>query len=98
MVITIRERLRRWFGRASGAGSRLSPGAGAMLLRELDATQEVEFDCDQVHQLLDQFTEAVQRGENGAAWMPLIRAHLERCTDCRQEFEALLRVLQASWA
>ena len=98
-MTTIRERLRRWFGPGSRpAASRLSPEAAAVLARELVATQEVEFDCDQVHQLLDQFAEAVQRGENGAAWMPLIRAHLERCTDCRQEFEALLRVLQASWA
>lgn len=69
-----------------------------MLARELEATQEVEFDCERVHQLLDQFAEAVYRGENGASWVPLIRAHLERCTDCRQEFEALLRVLQASWS
>jgi len=97
-VTTIRERLRRWLGLGSRPTARISPGAAAVLVRELESTQEVEFDCEQVHQLLDQFAEAVQRGEDGAAWMPLIRAHLERCTDCRQEFEALLRALQASWA
>ena len=97
-MTTIREHLRRWLGLRPKMAGRLSPGAAAMLLRELDATQDVEFDCSQVYQLLDQYAEAVQRGEDGAAWIPLIQAHLERCTDCRQEFEALLGALRASWA
>jgi len=84
--------------RLFGNRPRLSPLAAARVARELESTQEVEFDCEQVYQLLDQFAEAVQRGEDGAAWVPLIRAHLERCGDCRQEFEALQRVLQGAWA
>jgi hypothetical protein len=95
-VTTIRERLRRWLGRSPG--HRLTAEAALTLARELESTQEVEFDCDQVHRLMDQFAEAVQRGQDGAPWVSLIRAHLEKCGDCRQEFEALLRVLQSSWA
>ncbi len=92
------ERLRHWLGLGPRSPSRLSLAGAARLGRELGSTQETEFDCEQVYKLLDQFADAVQRGENGAPWMPLIRAHLERCSDCRQEFEALLKVLQATWA
>jgi hypothetical protein len=92
------DRLRRGLfgGRRPMAG--LAPSAAARMAHELASTQEVEFDCEQVYQLLDQFAEAVLRGQDGAPWVPLIRAHLERCSDCRQEFEALLRVLQGAWA
>jgi len=88
------ERIRHWLGLRPSFASRLSPVAAVQIGRELESTRETEFDCEQVYQLLDQLAEAMQRGENGAPWMPLIRAHLERCSDCRKEFEALLRVLQ----
>lgn len=92
------ERLRHWLGLGRRSLSRLSPAGAAQIGRELESTRETEFDCKQVYQLLDQFAEAVRRGENGAPWMTLIRSHLERCSDCRQEFEALLRVLQSTWS
>ena len=92
------DRLRHWLGLGRGFPFRLSPAAAVQIGREIESTQEAEFDCEQVYRLLDQLADAVQRGENGAPWMPLIRAHLERCSDCRQEFDALLRVLQLTWS
>ena len=91
-------RLRHWLGLGRGFPSRLSPAAAVQIGRELESTREVELDCEQVYQLLDQLAEALQRGENGAPWMPMIQAHLGRCSDCRKEFEALLRVLQLNWS
>ena len=35
------------------------------------------------------------RGEDAASMLPLVNKHLEMCPDCREEFEALLRVLRA---
>jgi len=92
------DRLRHWLGLGRRTPSRLSPAGAARIGRELESTQEIEFDCEQVYQLLDQFAEAVRHGQNGAPWVPLIRAHLDKCSDCRKEFEALLAVLQATWA
>ena len=92
------ERLWRRLGLGRRSHFRLSPAAAVQIGREIESTQETEFDCEQVYRLLDQLAEAVQRGENGSPWMPLIRAHLEKCSDCRQEFEALLRVLQLTWS
>jgi len=92
-----KDRVRRWLGLGRRSPARLSAAGAAQIARALESTEEVEFDCEQVYQLVDQFAEAVRRGENGAPWMPLIRAHLEKCSDCRKELEALLAVLQAAW-
>lgn len=65
------------------------------LLRELACTQEEELDCEQVFRCLDLYAEAIARGEAAEAMLPQVRQHFEHCRDCEQEFEALLRVLQA---
>lgn len=59
-------------------------------------TVATEYSCADAYQLLDQFAEVVASGENVAALMPLVYRHLEMCQDCREEFEALLRVVLAS--
>ena len=63
------------------------------VLGMLANTQEVELTCDEVFALLDQFAEMSARGEDVASAMPLVHAHLDRCGDCREEYEALLNVL-----
>ncbi len=66
------------------------------LLEMIEKTQEIEFSCDDVYQLLDQYAEMVYRGENTHQLMPLVEHHMEICPDCREEFEALLRIIQAT--
>jgi len=66
------------------------------LLKMIENTKEVEFSCDDVYHLLDQYSEAVVQGKNAEELMPLVEHHIDICPDCREEFEALLRVLQAS--
>jgi len=91
-------RLRALLFSGRPASFAVSPASLAVMGREIASTQGVEYDCNDVYRLLDQFAEAVQRGEDGAPWMPLIHAHLERCPDCRAEFEALMRALRPSEA
>ena len=66
------------------------------LIQMVENTQEVEFSCEDVYNILDQYTELVYRGEDSAELMPLVKHHIEICPDCREEFEALLRILEAS--
>jgi len=66
------------------------------LVRQLERTREVEYACEEVHRLLDQFAEAVIRGEDASRLMPLVEQHLEMCPDCREEYEALIRILTLS--
>ena len=65
------------------------------LLGMVARTDEVEYDCDQTQQILDVYADCVMRGEDAASMLPLVNKHLEMCPDCREEFEALLRVLRA---
>lgn len=83
-----------WFSGGRRNSFAVSPAFLAIVGREIASTQEVEYDCHDVYRLFDQFAEAVLRGEDAAPWMPLIHAHLDRCPDCRAEFEALMRALR----
>jgi predicted anti-sigma-YlaC factor YlaD len=61
-------------------------------------TRPDEIGCDDCFAQLDQFAELVLAGKNAAEALPLVQDHLDRCMDCREEFEALLRALRAQSA
>ena len=93
------ETIKHWIRPGNRAWPRpLPPGAALKVARQIDMTDEVEYTCDDVHRLLDQFAEAVLRGEDTARLMPLVQKHLDMCQDCREEMEALLRILKAGMA
>ena len=46
-------------------------------------------------QVLDRFAEMTLIGKNAAEAMPLVQDHLNRCGNCREEFQALLVALRA---
>jgi predicted anti-sigma-YlaC factor YlaD len=58
-------------------------------------TRPDEIGCDECFEQLDRFVEMKLAGKNAAEAMPLVQDHLERCDDCREEFEALLTALRA---
>jgi len=58
-------------------------------------TRPDEIGCDECFQQLDRFIEITLAGKNAAEAMPLVQDHLDRCADCREEFEALLATLRA---
>jgi hypothetical protein len=73
----------------------LNPKSLKKMVRMVAATRPVEIGCDECFQQLDRFVEEVLAGRNAAEAMPLVQEHLDRCDDCREEFEALLAALQA---
>ena len=91
-------RVRAWLSSGRPASFAVSAASLAGLGPQIAMTETVEYDCGDVYRLLDQFAEAVLRGEDTAPWMPLISSHLERCPDCRAEFEALMRTLRTAEA
>jgi hypothetical protein len=66
------------------------------LLQMVNDTDEVEISCDDVMALLDQYVELEARGEDVAHLLPLVKKHLDRCRDCHEEYEALVRIFAAS--
>ena len=65
------------------------------MVRGIITTRPDEIGCDECFEQLDRFVEMTLAGKNAAEAMPLVQDHLERCDDCREEFEALLAALRA---
>jgi hypothetical protein len=66
------------------------------LVRGIAMTRSDEIACDKCFERLDWFVEATVAGHGAAEAMPLVQHHLDRCDDCREEFEALLTALSVA--
>ena len=73
----------------------LNPEDLGKLARALDMTSEEELACDECFEELDRFVEMELDGLDAAAAMPLVQDHLDKCGDCREEYQALLDALRA---
>lgn len=65
------------------------------LVRDIMTALPDELGCDECLERLDRFVELVLAGKDAGEAMPLVQDHLERCGDCREEFQGLLAALQA---
>jgi len=65
------------------------------LMKQLAATRTVEIGCDECYDELDRFVELELNGKKPEEAMPLVQEHLNRCPDCREEFEVILAALGA---
>jgi len=58
-------------------------------LRRLLGPAERELLCDECFEQLDQYVELELQGEEADASIPGMRAHLEGCPACREDYESL---------
>jgi hypothetical protein len=65
------------------------------LVRVVMTTRPDEFGCEECFQELDRFVEIQLAGKDAAEAMPLVQDHLDRCRECKEEFEALMAALRA---
>ena len=65
----------------------------ASILNLIRYLENCDVDCEQVFNTLDQYAEMEIHKEDAARLMPLVHDHLESCSDCCDEYEALLDVL-----
>ena len=94
------DKLKQFFDRILSRRSRPSDdGLDLEMLRsmvqEILSTHPDEVGCIECFEQVDSFVEMVLAGKNAAEAMPLVQDHLDRCADCREEFEALLAALRA---
>jgi hypothetical protein len=73
----------------------IDPDLLKTMARGIMTTRPDEINCDDCFEQVDRFVDMVLDGKNAAAAMPLVQDHLERCEDCREEYEALLAALRA---
>jgi hypothetical protein len=72
----------------------LEPAALKRIVRSIVTAHPDEMGCDDCFEQLDRFVEMTLTGKNAAEAMPLVQDHLNRCRDCREEFEALLAAVR----
>lgn len=65
------------------------------LMQQLKQTQEGQFSCADSYALLDEYVDLIADNEQAELLMPFVKAHIEACPDCHQEFEILLEILQS---
>lgn len=65
------------------------------ILRSFMTAQENDANCEECYEHLDQFVEMVDAGTDAATILPRIEAHINICSDCGEEYQALLSVLRS---
>lgn len=63
-------------------------------LRVLESVREEEASCDEVYAKIDEYVEREVDQKDAAELMPLVREHLDLCSECCEEYEALLDILE----
>jgi uncharacterized protein YbaA (DUF1428 family) len=63
-------------------------------IRELEKVRAEDYTCNEVFKQLDEYVEKEVRDGDAARIMPLLREHLDICSHCCDEYEALLDVLK----
>jgi hypothetical protein len=63
-------------------------------LRILENVRAEEASCEEVYDCIDEYVEKQVHGKDAARLMPLVREHLDLCSECCEEYEALLDVLE----
>jgi hypothetical protein len=66
------------------------------MLRVLESAHDEDMSCSELYEKLDEYVEREMNKKDAAELMPLIREHLDFCSDCCDEYEALLDVLNKS--
>lgn len=64
------------------------------LLRLVGQTRETEINCNQCLALVSEFAEQRLAGKGIADGLKAVEHHLSICLECREEYEALQRVLK----
>jgi hypothetical protein len=65
------------------------------MVRAVLNTRPDEIGCGECFEQVDRFADMVLAGKDAAEALPLVQDHLNRCDDCREEFEALLTALRS---
>jgi hypothetical protein len=63
-------------------------------LRVLESVREEECSCDEIYTKIDEYVEREVDKKDAAQLMPLIREHLDLCSECCEEYDALIHILE----
>lgn len=58
-------------------------------------TKSVEIGCDDCFDEMHEFAELELAGKSPEKAMPLVEEHINRCRDCKEEYEALMEAMKS---
>ena len=92
------QKIQQFFSHLFGFSSPKDPKQQLVqgMMQALQMTEEKELACEEVFEVVDQYAELILRGEDGSEIMPLVHHHLAMCHECKDEFEMLLEMMQAT--
>ena len=64
------------------------------MMRSIHLTYAQELTCGECFDQVDRFAELELAGKEAAEAMPLVQQHLNRCSTCKEEYQALLLALE----
>ncbi|MEL7833096.1 hypothetical protein [Fodinibius sp. Rm-B-1B1-1] len=65
------------------------------LIKSVQMTDDHEIGCDECFAELHEFAEMELAGKSPAEAKPLVKDHLDKCGNCREEYQALLEALRS---
>ncbi|MBO6585934.1 MAG: hypothetical protein JJ953_07525 [Gracilimonas sp.] len=65
-----------------------------ILVSSVKATHEHELGCGECFDEIHEFAEMELLGKSPAKAKPLVKEHLEKCGECREEYKALLKAME----
>jgi hypothetical protein len=54
-----------------------------------------EISCDECYEHIDQYVDMIRAGQDPAAVLPQVKDHLDQCSCCELELNALITILEA---
>ncbi|MBK6792275.1 MAG: hypothetical protein IPG80_06975 [Anaerolineales bacterium] len=77
------------------AAQQISDEMVLRFLQVLEQVREEDLSCSDLYARLDEFVEAeIREGKDTSKITPLIHEHLDMCSDCCDEYEALLSAVE----
>ena len=90
----LRKAIARVFGTRRVVG--LDPDRFRAIVRGIMTSRPDEIGCAECSEHMARFVELMRAGVKAGAVMPLVQDHLDRCRDCREEYDALLVAVRAT--
>lgn len=92
---TLKRKLRKTMTPRMQDDKGMDPDLLKQMARGILTTRPDEIGCDECFEQMDRFVDMVLDGKDASEAMPLVQDHLNRCQNCREEYEALLTALRA---
>ena len=89
----LKDLIQKFFGKPI-TQPEITDGVVLKIIKILEQARADEITCDDMFAQLDEFVEHKFHGRDVEKIAPLLREHLDICSDCHEEYATLLHVLE----